>query len=135
MTNVLFSKLAFVLYLATPSGGSVLPSSQAYCRADMIALALSSTNTSIFPGFMLKMSDFVNFFILLYLILTKNIWRGTQKVLYLQCQCKIRHFRSHPPPFCVGLFYCFNRITSAKIIQKGGQSKSFVDFVRLLNLS
>nr|DAH47008.1 MAG TPA: Receptor tyrosine-protein kinase erbB-3 [Caudoviricetes sp.]DAH56160.1 MAG TPA: Receptor tyrosine-protein kinase erbB-3 [Caudoviricetes sp.] len=31
------------------------------------------------------MSDFVNFFILLYLILTKIIWRGRRKVVYLQC--------------------------------------------------
>ena len=134
MTNVLFSKFAFVLYLATPSGGSVLPISQAYCRADMIALAVSNTKTSIFPGFMLKMSAFVNFFILLYSILTKIIWRGRRKVVYLQCQCKIRHFRSHPPPFVSVLLYCLNRFTFAKVIQKGGQNKPFSDFVCLLNL-
>nr|DAG50173.1 MAG TPA: chitin synthase regulator [Caudoviricetes sp.]DAT81924.1 MAG TPA: chitin synthase regulator [Caudoviricetes sp.] len=31
------------------------------------------------------MSAFVNFFILLYLILTINIWRIRRKVVYLQC--------------------------------------------------
>nr|DAH47007.1 MAG TPA: hypothetical protein [Caudoviricetes sp.] len=32
------------------------------------------------------------------------------------------------------LLYCLNRFTSAKVIQKGGQSKSFSIFVRPLNL-
>nr|DAH56161.1 MAG TPA: hypothetical protein [Caudoviricetes sp.] len=32
------------------------------------------------------------------------------------------------------LLYCLNRFTSAKVAQKDGQSKSFSDFVRLLNL-
>nr|DAU36124.1 MAG TPA: hypothetical protein [Caudoviricetes sp.] len=40
------------------------------------------------------MSVFVNFFILLALILTYYIWREAKKFVSLQCECKITHFRS-----------------------------------------